>query len=101
MDAKYSRKCIGTSEGEFYIGGFAVLKFIEPVTRQLNGFQHYKTAYRSYIQWQSLKVIGVSVSVRVLFAKAVKLLNFLTQLLLSWSVYIPMEAIFQPDFSNL
>ena len=33
------------SEGEFYIGGFVLLTFIEPVRLALNECQQYKTAY--------------------------------------------------------
>ena len=41
------RKCysIGASEGEFYIDGFVLLKFIEPVRSALNEFKQYKTSY--------------------------------------------------------
>ena len=41
---------IEASEGEFYIGGFVLLTFIEQVTKKhkrnwLNEFQQYKTSY--------------------------------------------------------
>ena len=42
-----TRKCysIGESEGEFYIGSFALLTFIESVRLALNELVQYKTAY--------------------------------------------------------
>ena len=33
------------SEGEFYIGGFVLLTFVEPVRLALNELVQYKTAY--------------------------------------------------------
>ena len=33
------------SEGEFYIGGFVLLTFVEPVRLALNELPQYKTAY--------------------------------------------------------